>query len=346
VRSSAQRLSSTEQVQTIKDRVQERFQARQGRDPASAPSDPREPAPESREEARSVPGPDDDADSEGAAFEYLEDLAETLGVDAEAFLGLKSKIKVNGEDLETTLKEALGNHQRTAALTQKEQQLAAGRERFLAEQTETLSALKRQFDEAKYHHQAAYQVIEAELNRPEMQYLRQSDPASYLAWQGQFERQKQAIAQSFQNIVANENQAAQQHRERIAQESVSYLRTHIPDFDTRERFEKMAKVFQKRGIAASEAKAILDPRLLRFVSDYADMEERLSAYEKAEAKAKDLARKAPPASVRVGAPKAKDASTQRQISDAKKAQTGLRSRNAIAQAAAAIKLVNRLPTKR
>lgn len=341
VRAGAQRLSTTEQVQAIKDR----FQNRQANDPARpAPSDAREPAPEAREEAQTVQGPDDDADSE-ASFEYLEDLAETLGVDAEAFLGLKSKIKVNGEDLETTLKEALGNHQRTAALTQKEQQLAASRDRFLAEQTENLAQLKQQFDAAKQYQAAAFQVLEAEMNRPEMQYLKQSDPASYLAWQGQFERQKQLITQSYQQIVASENAAAQQHRERIGQEAVNYLRSRIPDFDTRERFEKMAKVFQNRGIPVNEAKAILDPRILHFVSDFADMEAKLAAYEKAEAKAKDLARKTPPASVRIGAPKPKDGSAK-QIAEAKKAQSGLRGRNAIQQAAAAIKLTNRLPTKR
>lgn len=341
VRANAHRLSPAEQVQSIKDRVN----ARRANDPAqTAPSNAREPAPESREEARAASGPDDGADSDESTFENLEDLMEALGVDSEAFLGLKSKIKVNGEEGEVTLKEALGNHQRTAALTQKEQQLAQARDRFLAEQTEVLTGLKQQIEGAKSYHRAAFDVLERELNSPAIQQLKMTDPVSFLAWQDQFARQKQLIEQSYQNIVANENALAQQHRERISQESVSYLRSRIPDFDSRERFEKMAKVFQDRGVPANEAKAILDPRILHLVSDFADLQAKVAAYEKAEADAKKTA-KTPPVSMRGNSPKPKEASTRKQLSEAKQAQAGLRGRGAIAQAAAAIKLAGRLPQR-
>ena len=340
VRANAQRLGPAEEARQVAEKLRER-----NADQARRQSESREPAPERQEEARAAAGPDDGEDSQEEAFEYLDDLIESLGVDAEAFMSLKSRLKVNGEDGETTLKEALANHQRTAALTQKEQALAAERNRYLAEQTETLSALKQQFEAAKQHARAVYATLDAEMRSPQIQMLRQTDAASYFAWEDLHNRLKASVDQQFNTIVANENAMAQQHRERLRAESLAYLRGRIPDFDTQERFEKIAKVFQSRGVPPQEAQSILDPRLLHLVSDYADLQARVAAYEKAEAEAKKLAKKTPPASVRVSAPKPKDASAKKQISAAMEAQAGLRGRQALQQAASAIKLVGRLPKR-
>lgn len=335
VRANAARRPMSEQVAAVKAKLY-------GKPETETPA-PTE-APEAPEvEAREAPDTqiDDATDSAEDSIEYLDDLISTLGVDAEAFKSLKAKTKVDGQEVEATLAELLSSYSFTAKNTQTAQKLAADMRRLQAERTEQLQALKAEVDKAKQIAQATYSVIQGQMQSPGIQALREQDSKAFLAWQDLTARQAAAVQQHYNQIVQYEAAQAAQAREQFEQAATRQLRDAIPDWDTKERRDRIKQVFADAGGSESEMAMILDPRIIKLASDFADLQDEVKRYKAAEAEAKKLAKESPKPTARAGAPVPRN-TLAKQVEAAKAAQKGLRGRAALAASAETIKLQRRL----
>ena len=303
VRADAKPLGLADQARMIQDRLEARRSEQseaQAEDDAYEHSDAPEPA--TAEAQQDDVGDaddeyrDDDTDSEGH-IESLDELLSALEVDEDAFGALKTKLKIEGEEVEVTLSEVLKNHQFAARNTQRAQELAANQRRFEAEKTEQIQVLKQAIDQGKAYHQAAYQVLQAEIQSPEVQQLEQTDPGAFLQYHRHAQQRVAQLEHSYNQLLAQESAAGEQFREERLRAGRQRLRESIPDFDTDERRKKIVSVFTDRGVAPQELDSLMDERIIQLVSDYADLQEKVSLLEAREAQAQKVARpavKAPP----------------------------------------------------
>lgn len=231
-------------------------------------------------EPDSAPDTDeDDGDEHHGSVQSLADLAKAFDMDEEDLKSLKATIKVNGRTEEITLGEALSNTQFAKANTEKAQRLASREREFESSRNEKLQQVQQVFQSAKATHFAAVNVLQQELQSQEVQQLKQQDPQAYVQWQDLANQRMGQLQTSYQQLLAQEQQALEAHRAETRKAGLSRLRDALPDFDTPERKTKIRSVLAEFGASEQEMKQILDDRLLLFASKYADMAERLQALE-------------------------------------------------------------------
>lgn len=300
VRAAARPMSLVDRANAIEKALIARRQAEESAPQVEDDATPREgahsetPPPAPEEEAREdLDEVDDDAtDSQDAdMIERLDDLLSMLEVDGETFGSLKTTIKVDGKDVEVTLGEALKSHQFAARNTQKAQELAAQQRKLEAEATERVRELKQTLDQGKAMHHAAYAVMQEELQSPALAQLRQSDPAQYLQSVEYLQQRMGKLEQSYNNLLAYEAQQGEQLMMQRRERGLQQLQELIPDFDTEARRGKIAKVFADRGVTPAEMGSLVDPRIWHLVSEFADLQEKVAAYEAREKDAERIARK-------------------------------------------------------
>jgi hypothetical protein len=153
------------------------------------------------------PNQDDDDDDEfdGDDEEGLAALAHELGVDSDK-LGIDKdgqivvRVKVNGENKEVSLTEAIQGTQYRAANDQKAQELSEQRKTFDTER----QAVAAEFTNRLQHIQGVGNMLEqklmAEYNNTDWQALRVSDPAEFVARQHEFQQRNQELHQAGQAI--------------------------------------------------------------------------------------------------------------------------------------------------
>jgi hypothetical protein len=176
------------------------------------------------------PNQDDDDDDEfdGDEEEGLAALAHELGVDSDK-LGIDEdgqivvRVKVNGENKEVSLTEAIQGTQYRAANDQKAQELSQSRKAFDTE----LQVAAGRITEQLQHIQGVGQILEqklmAEYNNTDWPALRASDPAEFVARQHEFQQRQQEMHQAGQVIGQQFRQQEEEAEQRWQQERAEIL---------------------------------------------------------------------------------------------------------------------------
>ena len=346
VRQDTRRMSTTERARLIQQKMQPSPKvAREGFTPppqAQAQPQPAEPQPtmeeddgadwrhslpqvpdlEEPEAEPSVAPAEADLDSpdledpDGAVgIETINDFAEHLEVDPAALLELKTTVKVNGEPVEISLREALANHQHAAANTQLRQELRAQQREVEATFQERVTEVDKRFEAAELYHKAAWHVLQAEFISPEVQALKTNNPEGYVQWQDITQKRQNDLAQSYQRLMAERAEVQAAARNEMILASNKRLREDVPDVDTEERQRKILDVLIAAGVPKDEAANVFDSRILTFASKFADMQEELQKYRDAEEQAKKRVKQVKKAkgSGRPKASRPQDSSTARQV---------------------------------
>lgn len=351
VRRQSSGFSRSETVNQIKQRLQDGSPAPQPSTEGGAPEEQpkvRTPEPEAeKKEAAPSEAPATETDSgdggevEEDLIEYLDDFASSLELEPDQIRGLKSKVKVNGEEVEVSLADALSSYQFAKANTEERQKLRAQEREFNTLHEERMQSVQKTIEESKAYHVAAAHVLSQDLQRPEIAALKEQDPGAYLQWMDLVNQRHAALQQSYQQLVQREAQIQSEAFEQRRKAALNRLHDAIPDVDTEERRAKIFKVLEAGGVPREEAVGITDDRILVFASKFADMQERIAQYEAREAQAKKQLKQVvdkPKAGVRK--PRQSKSGVNRKAIDAAKdsvrGQTGRRGVLAKAQAINAI----------
>jgi len=223
---------------------------------------------ESEEKAESEKETDDEAQE---SIETLSDLAEALELsEEEVMANLKTTVKVNGEEMTVTLKEAFDGYQKDADYRQKTTELSIQR-RTLEEQTAgARQQLQEQLTQAGQLMQALQQAVVPDLNPQEMEYLKQADPQSYLIKMQEHQERvnqfNQIRQQGANQYAQNQQQLTQQQetqRQEIMTRAAEEIQVRIPDWGKEVATATDNYLMgEGYGYTAEELSQVIDPRLI------------------------------------------------------------------------------------
>ncbi|TNF09404.1 MAG: hypothetical protein EP323_00450 [Gammaproteobacteria bacterium] len=210
-------------------------------------------------------------DEEQGSIETLAELAEALDLPLEEVMAnLKTTVKVNGEELAVTLKEAFDGYQKDADYRNKTTELAHQRRAFDEQSANARQQLEQQFIQLGQFIQTAEQMFVKPLDPTQMEYLRQTDPQRYLMAKhehdeqvAQVQRLKQSAAEQF---AANQQYLQQQQQAQLAEvfeKASQELHTRIPTWsnDTKTAVDSYL-TGDKYGYTPQELAQVIDPRLV------------------------------------------------------------------------------------
>ena len=192
--------------------------------PADAAAEPQEASTENE-----TPESADPEASDASSIEYLDQFAKESGVELSDLLGLKVKLKVDGEEKDATLQDLIKINQLEGHVNRKSIELSDKQKAWEAEQATLRGEWQQKI-------QLAGSVIDQQERQLAQQYqsidwnaLYQADPAQYSALQlrfqqahGEVQQQKQAITQHYQQNIA-------QMRETIRPKAIQTIRAQHPD---------------------------------------------------------------------------------------------------------------------
>lgn len=230
----------------------------------------------------------DEDSSESPSFETVNDLAESLGVDPDQIRNVKATIKVNGEEFEIPLGEALENYQFRSANTQERQKIRAEQREFevkVAQQTAVANAF---VEDMKRRHAHVYNVLESTFQQA-MAGL-QDDPHSVQWWQQTRQRFLGALGSNFDHLAAEQSKLIERHISAHQAEQGSRLRERVPDWGPQKQ-ETALKVLERYGIPAQLAN-YLQAEAVEAALHIHDLETQIAEYEKKEQDSRRVANKA------------------------------------------------------
>ena len=301
VRANAKRMSTADRAKAIHASLSNAREKEVATDaaPESAaePSEPTEPGPDAspEEEPSAAPAEDEqahesDSDDEFELPDRLDELASAFELDADYVSGLTQTVKVNGEEIEVTVADAFAGYQHASANQEKARQLTATQRRMEAEHTERLAEVNKLYTDGQVAAAAAIHVIQQEVNAPEIQALKTSDPGEYLKWQAHSEQKVAQLKEAFRQLQARQAAILEEEQGKLKQAGLARLRDEIQDFDTPERYKKIESVFSEFGAGQEEIGSVLDDRIILLASRYADAKARLAELEQKDAAGKKKAR--------------------------------------------------------
>lgn len=258
-----------------------------------------EEAEESEEEETADDEPDEDeqeAEEETAAT--LDEIAEALEVPMEEFLA-NQKLTFNaaGETVTATLAELQESYQKEADFRKKSMALADERKGFAAEREQRDQEYQATSQGLAQSFQFLEGMISSRLESPEMQSLRETDPAEWSARVNETNR-------VLQNLHGVRQQAAQEYISRFEENQKAYLREQgkilendIPDWGE-EKLTHAIETIKGFGFSDEEIPKIGDARLIKGALRFKELEDevttlraRLESGEKAAKKVKKLPQK-------------------------------------------------------
>lgn len=192
--------------------------------PADAAAEPQEASTENE-----TPESADPEASDASSIEYLDQFAKESGVELSDLLGLKVKLKVDGEEKDATLQDLIKINQLEGHVNRKSIELSDKQKAWEAEQATLRGEWQQKI-------QLAGSVIDQQERQLAQQYqsidwnaLYQADPAQYSALQlrfqqahGEVQQQKHALTQNYQQNIA-------QMRETIRPKAIQTIRAQHPD---------------------------------------------------------------------------------------------------------------------
>jgi len=218
-----------------------------------------------------------DEAEEAPSFQSIEELAEALDMPVEDFLSnIKGKVKVNGEESEITLSEALKGYQLESDYRRKTGTLADERRVFEQEQTDSRTQLETRITEANTLLANLEQNLIGDYQSVNWDELRSSNPAEWSAKQQEFQmRQQQVESMKYQanGEIQRIQQESQQKAEKVQSEylvkEAEALTTAIPEWKDTEKAKagkaKIKDYLSNAGFSNEEINQIHDHRVVMMV---------------------------------------------------------------------------------
>lgn len=266
------------------------------------------------EEEEEGDDPDDTLDDE------VDDEADEATED-DAPLQTKHKVKVDGEEIEVTLDEALAGYQRQQAFTKKTQALAEERNALQTEAQATVQARQEYLDRLEIVEKA----LTGGATEPDWAQVKKDNPAKYAemrtAWQ---ERQEQlsSLQAEQQRVRKEQKDALETERERILTAEAERLEAAIPEWaaDPDAKRTEQSKIVQfaqnTYGFTPDDLGSVVDHRVILLLRDAMKYQDLQAQGEAVKQVAKERRRKSP--TLQPGSPKARAGKKQAKAASARK----------------------------
>lgn len=221
----------------------------------------------------------DDDDEDAVAINSIEDIARELGQDVEELLGnLSHSFKASGKVETATLADIVKGYQRNADYTREKQSLADARRAFEVEQRQRTEAYQR--DATLHAQQLAMvrQILEQDLQSPELVAMQQTDPATYLI-------RTREIEGRIANLEQQRQQAAYEYQTRMQQVAAtrmdqerSSLMEKVPEWGE-DKLGQAVEVIRGFGYQDDEFAQNPDHRWIMAALELKELREKVAAYE-------------------------------------------------------------------
>jgi len=209
---------------------------------------------------------DQEPETEELELSTLSELAEHFELDPDSMSQLKVKVKVNGEENEVTLSEAVNGYQREADYSRKTAEVAEQRDEVLAER-QAIQAVREQ------HIQAIDQlghVLRQSIEGESIEHLRESDPAEYAAAM-EDRRQKIEIFNQMKaerEVLSQQSTYEQQQRfEAVKAQEYQSLIRDFPEWSDPEKMQEgnraISQYLINEGYSQQEIGNVIDHRTIR-----------------------------------------------------------------------------------
>lgn len=212
-------------------------------------------------------------------FESIADLAEATGMEIEDFLDtVKQKVKINGEEMEVTLKDLTAGYQMEQDYRRKTTELSEQRKGFETEKEQAATQLQAKFQEAEALSASLESQLMGEYNAIDWNQLELNDREEWLVQRQKFSERAQLVERSKSQIQGelqqrNEQlqaQQAQENREHLIKEN-ELLLSAIPEWSDNDvrgaEVIEMTGYLKDYGFSEEEAGQISDHRIMRLIRD-------------------------------------------------------------------------------
>lgn len=182
------------------------------------------------------------------------------------------KVKVDGQEIEVTLEEALSGYQRRQTFTKRTQQLAQERQALRQQETEVAQARQDYLDRLD----VVKAALAGTVNAPDWEKLKQDNPEQYAQMRVAFQERQDQIGKVEAEIkrVRDEQQAAYEaQRDALVAAEAEKLEAAIPEWvaDPDVAAEEKGKIanftMQTYGFSADDVGKVIDHRLVLLLRD-------------------------------------------------------------------------------
>ena len=201
----------------------------------------------------------------------IEELAQAFEAEPERFNDLKVKAKIDGEDVEVTLSEALAGYQRTADYTRKTTELSEQRQHFESAVTEAEAELRTRAQSLASRTLALKSlVVGKEPNWSAL--LNDPDPRKYQQAKHRWEAANQAFTQAEQTARAELQRVQAQQQEQFTkhlQTEHQKMVTTWPELadPSGPQANQIRSYLKERGFSEQDINGIADSRMIGVVLD-------------------------------------------------------------------------------
>lgn len=234
---------------------------------------------EDSDESKDEPETEEPAEETTETFESVADLAEALDMKTDEFLeSIKQTVKINGEEMEVSLKDLTAGYQMEQDYRRKTTELSEQRKGFESEKEQAASQIQAKFQEADAISANLEQQLMGEYQSIDWNQLEANDREEWLVQRQKFSeraQQLQTVKSQIQGELQQRNQQLQAQQDQntqthLAQENELLLQA-IPEWSdqtVREAEEADIRAYaQTYGFSEQEAYSIQDHRLMRMVRD-------------------------------------------------------------------------------
>jgi hypothetical protein len=209
---------------------------------------------------------------DGAAVDSLDALAQQLEVPMDELLGLKVKLKVDGEEKDATLAELIKINQLEGHVNRKSIELSEKQKAWEQEQGQVRQEWSQRMSFAGQALDSQEQQLAQQFNSINWPALQAQDPGQYSALYLQFQQAANQLAGQKAALQQHFVQTQQQIRESVRPKAVEAIRAQNPDLvDPASYGNALAEMKSYlKGVGTSEAQfdaLELDPTIFHIVRD-------------------------------------------------------------------------------
>jgi hypothetical protein len=157
-------------------------------------------------------------------------------------------VKIDGEDVPVTLDELQRGYSRTQDYTRKTMELAEARKALEPE----AQALRQEREQYANLLPQLYASLQQQANSPEMEHLRQTDPAEWAARREEMRERDAAIRSEYERVTTQQAEEATKKTQAKLQEEAAALLKAIPEMGKPEVYDQTVAYAYEQGFTAEE----------------------------------------------------------------------------------------------
>lgn len=159
-----------------------------------------------------------------SSIQYLDELIQQMEADPESFMGLKVKLKIDGEEKEATLADLIKVNQLEGHVNRKSIELSEKQKAWETEQQQARQVWQERVALASQSLDAQETSVRQQHAQLQQQYqqvpwaqLSQQDPTQYASLHAQYQQAFQQLEGTFQGLQQHKQQVAQSYQQTLAQ---------------------------------------------------------------------------------------------------------------------------------